>query len=81
MQVFFVPEGINGVTLKLNFLHSIVYDDNDGLRREDRRKLSVIAVCCISLSQAGAGTMVSQEHKPAIKWFLNVRIARSATLR
>ena len=67
MHEFFVPEGINGVTLKLNFPRSVVYDDINGLRREDRRKLIVITACGINSSQADAENIVSQEHKPAIE--------------
>ena len=46
--------------------------------RDGRRRLRVITACGISLSQMWRGKVGSTEQSPAMKWFLNVCMARSA---
>ena len=51
-----------------------------GLIREPCIKLIVRTACGMSLSHKCMGNLASVVHNPAMKWFLKVRIARSAAL-
>ena len=76
-----MPGGGNGVALKLKLPKIAAYAERDGLRRDERRRLSVSMYCGRSLSQNEAGKRESQLHKPAMRWVLNVLTARSVAFR
>ena len=76
-----MPGGGNGVALKLKCPKVAACAESDGLRRDERRRLSVSMHCKRSLSQNEAGKCGSYLHRPALRWFLNVMIALSAALR
>eukprot|EP00957_Ditylum_brightwellii_P084498 6425452-Ditylum_brightwellii.AAC.1 len=58
-----------------------MYADNFGLRRDARKRLSVIVACGRSLYHSMMGNVGAMQHSPAMKWHLNVWIAFSAALR
>ena len=52
-----------------------------GFVREERTRLRVITAWGMRRSHYLEGKLGSQEASPAQRWFLNKRIARSASLR
>ena len=76
-----VPGGAIGVVLKSKLPNNAAYADNDWFRRAERSKFNVILHCGRSRSHSREGNCGSHVYKPAIRWFLYVRIARSAAFR
>ena len=69
-----------GVALKSYRPFICSHADSLGLIRDPRIKFSVSSACGNVLSHRCMGNWVSMDHHPAAKWFLAVRIARSAAL-
>ena len=76
-----MPSDANGVLVKSRSPLICAYADNDWLIRDPRRRLRVIVDWRIIKYHKSIGKAGSVEARPARKWFLNVRIARSAALR
>ena len=76
-----VPGGTIGVALKLKFPNNTAYAERDRLRLADLNKLIVILHCGRSRSHSLEGNFGSQVYNHAIRFFLYVQLARSATLR
>ena len=49
--------------------------------RDGRNKFNVISACGSNLSHRFSGNFSGKEQRPAMKWFLNVCISRSAMFR
>ena len=76
-----VPGGPSGVLLKLKVPCSCAHADNLGLSLDARNRFNVMVAWSSSLSHKCKGKSLSTLHNPAMKWFLNVLIARSAAFR
>ena len=63
----FVPDGANGVLLKLNSPSRRAYADNFGFLRNDRSRLMPISACCSSLHQSCIGKSLLTVHSPEKK--------------
>ena len=70
-----------GVLLKSYCPQTWAYAESFGLMRDPRRRLSVQVACGSRRSHRWMGKFGSVVHSPAIRWFLKVRMARSAALR
>ena len=75
-----MPGGAIGSLLKSYGPNSCDQAECFGLMRDPRMRLMVNTACGMSLSHKCMGNSASVVHNPAIKWFLNVRMARSAAL-
>ena len=80
-EMILVPGGAIGVLLKSKLPWSWLQAERFGLMREVRSKLSVMTAWGRSLSQRYSGKFLSVLQRPAMKWFLKVRMARSAAFR
>ena len=69
-----------GVLLWSNVIFSWTYAKSLGFSIEGRSKFSVISTCSKRRSQFFMGDYGSVEQKPAMKWSLNMLIARSSVL-
>ena len=76
-----VPGGAIVVALKLNLPNISAYAEREGLRLADLNKLMVLLQCGRSRSHYLEGNFGSQVYNSGIRWFLYVRMARSAALR
>ena len=76
-----VPGGPIGVRLKSNTPLSCAYAESFGLMRDPRNKFRVVRAWGKRRSHRRNGSSGSVLQRMAIKWFLKVRIARSAALR
>ena len=75
------PGGASGVRLKSNVPYSWAHAERFGLMRLPLSKLSVISAWGMRRSHRSRGNWGSVLHKPAMKWLLNVLMARSAAFR
>ena len=71
-----VPGGANGMLLKLKISNSCSWADIFGFILHLRIRFMVVFDWYKSLSQSFNGAFGLTLQNPAIKWFLNVRIAR-----
>ena len=76
-----IPGGAKGDRLKSTAPCTWAWADDLGLILEPRRRLSDSSAFGNNLSHKCNGKCLSTLHRPAMKWFLNMRIARSAALR
>ena len=67
-----------GVELESKLSNNAAYTDNVGFRFTERTKSMVILHCGSSLSHSQDGNFGLQVYKPAIRWFLYLRMARLA---
>ena len=70
-----------GVRLKSKLPFRHAYADSFRCRRDERNRLSVGSACSHMRSHSETGKSGSQVARPALKWFFQVWIARSAALR
>ena len=75
-----IPGGAMGSLLKLYGPNNCDHAECLGLIRDPRSRLMVMSACGNNRSHRLTGKSMSVLHRPAMKWFLNVRIARSAAL-
>ena len=75
-----VPGGARGVSLKSKSPNESAWADFRGFILDVRSKFSVKVACSSNLCHWEMGKCGSALHSPVIKWFLNVRMARSAAL-
>ena len=73
-----MPGGASGVAAKLKMPYTAVCADSAGLRRDARNRLSVSVHCGMRRSHSFMGYLGSMVQRPAIRWFLYVRMALSA---
>jgi hypothetical protein len=76
-----IPGGASGVRLKSKSPCTCAYAERCAWRRLDRSRLRVCRACGRSRSHKFMGKSGGTELRPAMKWFLNVRMARSAAFR
>ena len=75
-----VPGGASGVLLKSNAPYSWAYAERFGLRWEARSRLRVRSACGSKQSHSVRLKPGSVPQSVAMKWFLKVRMARSAAV-
>ena len=66
------PGGAMGVVVKMKFPKSMDFADMFGFSVDGRKRLSVMRSCESNEDQRCIGKSFGREHKPEIKWFLNV---------
>lgn len=76
----FVPSGASGVLFQSNVPDNSACADFSLLRREKRSMLSVSSTCGRNSSHSWMGHVGSSVARLAMKWSLNVAMARSAAL-
>ena len=76
-----VPGGARGVRVKSKVPSSWAYAESLGLRRQARRRLRVSSARGRRRHQFKRGKFGSVLARPAMKWFLKVRMARSEEFR
>ena len=76
-----MPSGVNGVELKSKLLKMAAWANNEGLQREDRRRLRMRISCGRIISQYTEVNVGSHAYRPEIRRFLKLWIAFSAVLR
>jgi hypothetical protein len=76
-----VPGGPIGWELKLYCPWACACADKRGLIRDPLSRLRVSRAWGMSRSHRCSGNSLSVDDRPAMKWFLNVRMALSAVLR
>ncbi len=72
------PGGASGWLLKSWFPLTMACADSLGFNLELLSRFKVRSACAISRSHSLIGNACGRDANPARKWFLNVRIARSA---
>ena len=79
--MYFVPGGANGVVLKSSMPCSCSWAERFGLILDVCNMFNVSSAWSSRQHHRCRGKFLSTEHKPLMKWFLNVHIAHSAALR
>ena len=78
--IHFVPGGARGVALKSCTPWSCSWADRFGLILDMHKMFKVSSAWFSRRHHRCSGKFLSTEHKPLMKWFLNVCIAHSAAL-
>ena len=76
----YAPGGARGVLVKSNCPFNCAYTLILGFTQDVYRRLSVNTACGINMFHKTIGNLGLVEHKPAIKWCLNICIALSVVL-
>ena len=79
-MITLVPGGPSGVAIKLKAPCSWAYAESLLLMVDVRSRLRVMVAWSMRRSHRCLGNDGSHEHRVEMKWFLKVRIARSAAL-
>ena len=79
--ITFTPGGASGVLLKSKAPIKEWQADSCGCALDAHNRLMVVVACSMRSSHRCIGKSGCVEHKPAMKWFLKARVARSAAFR